>query len=171
MALGFLHHTFHDGAITYNPDSILEDNNADAISELVSEVTNNIEGLDGLALSFALSYMFSDSQSFAIHYDKDYMDVYFTNYSAFHQIQAKHSVTIMNRVQLDTSFRFRMDGYEGIVNRTDYRLSAQSNMLIKLHKRVGFNIGGAWSQLASDPEYYNIEYDDLRINTGLIFGY
>ena len=70
-----------------------------------------------------------------------------------------------------TSLRYRIDSYEGTVTRTDNRISVNSNFDIALQKRLSLRLGGGWSQLASTPEFYDIEYDDIRIHGGLVVGY
>jgi hypothetical protein len=138
---------------------------------VVDSAGANLEGLNGLGVSAGLTYMFSDTHSFNLAYDKDFMDVYFTNFSVYNQASLEYSVLIMKRVKWDTNFRYRIDSYEGSVTRKDSRLSINSSVNILLQKRASLRLGGGWSQLASSPEFYDIEYDDFRVHGGLVLGY
>ena len=137
---------------------------------MVTAVSSNVEGLDGLGASISGALMFSDTHSLQITYDKDFMDVYFTNYSIYHQVSGQYKVGIGDRVKLDTRVRYRLDTYSGIVERTDNRLSLSTELEFKVQKRMSVSVGGGWSQLAS-PEAFNVEYDDIRVHGGLVFGY
>ena len=159
------------GNSTYDPDSISAGTSIGGqISDIITAVSSNVEGLDGLGTSISGALMFSDTHSLQLSYDKDFMDVYFTNYSIFHQVSAQYKVGIGDRVKLDTRFRYRIDAYSGIVDRTDTRISLNAGLEFKLQKRISFNVGGGWAQLAS-PDAFNVEYDDIRVHGGLILGY
>ena len=160
------------GTATYDPDSLTADISlGDQLSTIADSASANLEGLNGLGVATGLTFLFSDTHTFDLSYDKDFMDVYFTNFSVFHQVRAGHSVLLFNKVKWDTNVRYRIDSYEGAVTRTDNRISVNSNFDITLQKRMSLRLGGGWSQLASTPEFFNIEYDDVRVHGGLVVGY
>jgi hypothetical protein len=161
------------GTATYDTETLTEGITlGEELSTMVVDSAGaNLEGLNGLGVSAGLTYMFSDTHSFNLAYDKDFMDVYFTNFSVYNQASLEYSVLIMKRVKWDTNFRYRIDSYEGSVTRKDSRLSINSSVNILLQKRASLRLGGGWSQLASSPEFYDIEYDDFRVHGGLVLGY
>jgi hypothetical protein len=160
------------GTATYDTETLTDGITlGDQLTTMVDDASANLEGLNGLGVSAALTYMFSDTHSFNLAYDKDFMDVYFTNFSVYHQASVEYSVLIMRRVRWDTNFRYRVDSYEGSVTRQDNRFSINSGVDIVLQKRTSLHLGGGWSQLASAPEFYDIEYDDFRVHGGLVLGY
>ena len=138
---------------------------------MADSASANLEGLNGLGVATGLTFLFSDTHTFDLSYDKDFMDVYFTNFSVFHQVRAGYSVLLFNKVKWDSNIRYRIDSYEGAITRTDNRISVNSNFNIALQKRLSLSLGGGWSQLASTPEFFNIEYDDIRVHGGLVVGY
>lgn len=160
------------GTATYDIQSLTQDVTLGSqLTDLLASAGANLEGLAGLGLSTGLTFMFSENHSFDFKYDKDFMDVYFSNFSIYHQFVAEHSVLIMRRVRWNTGFRYRIDSYEGSMTRTDNRISVNSDVNIQLQKQVSLRFGGGWSQLASTPEFFNIEYDDIRVHGGLVLGY
>ena len=160
------------GTATYDSESLTESITlGEQLSTIVDAASANLSGLNGLGVSAGLTYMLSDTHTFNLSYDKDFMDVYFTNFSVYHQVSVEHSVLIMKRVRWDTNVRYRVDSYEGSVTRQDNRFSINSGLDIVLQKRASLRLGGGWSQLASSPEFYDIEYDDFRVHGGLVFGY
>ena len=160
------------GTATYDTESLTDGISlGEQLASVASTADVNLEGLNGLGVSTGLTYLFSDSHTFDLSYDKDFMDVYFSNFSVFHQIKASHSVLLFNKVQWDANVRYRIDSYEGTVTRTDNRISADTSLNIAIQKRISLRVGGGWSQLASTPEFFNIEYDDVRVHGGLVVGY
>ena len=160
------------GKATYDTDSLTTDISLGGqLSSLVDSASANLEGLNGLGVATGLTFLFSDTHTFDVSYDKDFMDVYFTNFSVFHQFRVGHSILLFNKVKWNTNLRYRIDSYEGTVTRTDNRISVNSNFDVVLQKRLSLRFGGGWSQLASTPEFFNIEYDDVRVHGGLVVGY
>ena len=160
------------GNSTYDGDSLTEGTSlGNQLAGIIDAVSTNVEGLDGLGVSTALSYIVSDNHSFEMGYEKDFTDVYFSNYSIYHQVSARYKVGLGDRILLDTQARYRRDQYSGIVERTDNRITLNTNVQVKLQKRLTLMVGGGWAQLASTPEFFNVEYDDIRVHGGLTFGY
>jgi len=160
------------GMASYDTESISEGVAlGQTLTTALESAKISLEGLQGLGVSSALTYMFSDTHSILLAYDKDFMDVYFTNFSVYNQFRLEHSVNIMNRVTWKSNFRYRVDSFEGIVTRDDTRISVNSSLRFRLMKQIDFTLGGGWSQLASTPEFFDIEYDDLRVHGGLVVGY
>lgn len=160
------------GTASYDIDSLTADISlGEQLSSLVDSASASLQGLNGLGVATGLTFLFSDTHTFDLSYDKDFMDVYFTNFSVFHQVRAGHSVLLFNKVKWDTNVRYRVDSYEGAVTRTDNRISVNSSLNVALQKRLSLRVGGGWSQLASTPEFFNIEYDDVRVHGGLVVGY
>lgn len=160
------------GTATYDTESLTDGISlGEQLASIVDSAGANLDGLNGLGVSTGLTYLFSDTHTFDLSYDKDFMDVYFTNFSVYHQIKASHSVRLFNTVTWDANVRYRIDSYEGSVTRTDNRISVDSSVNISLQKRIALRVGGGWAQLASTPEFFNIEYDDVRVHGGFVVGY
>jgi len=159
------------GLADYNTDSLSEDVSlGGALASVVESADSNVEGLKGLGISSSLTYMFSDTHSLLMAYEKDFMDVFFTNFSVYNQFRFEHSINIMNRVNWKSNFRFRLDSYEGVVTRDDQRISLNTGVEIRLMKQMNLSLGGGFSELAS-PDNFDVEYTDYRVHGGLVIGY
>jgi hypothetical protein len=125
---------------------------------------------EGLRSYVGFSYYPTSNQQMVLVFQRSFQDVYFTNYSVYNSIEAGYSVMMMNRVQLNSKFTYRQDNYEGPVDRTDSRMSANLGTNVMVQKFISIGAGGTWRRLlsASQP---SLEYDDVSVNLSLKLGY
>jgi len=161
--------SFGYGMSDYDEDSVASNANGGIAQYLTQTTAVDVEGLDGLMIDAALQVAPSDKQFFSLAYTRNFMDVYFTNFSIYHQFMLTHGWEMGTVAELNTSIKYRFDDYDGTVDRSDHRLSATSDFNLNFTPSLSMNIGGAWKRLASADGYSNIEYDDYNIHTGLIF--
>ena len=160
------------GNAVYDQDSLSDDVSPELLSLLVPDQEEPVgtSGLDGLMLEASIGFMLTQNQQFVLGFERAFEDVYFTNYSVYNQVLFTHSWMILNRASWSNSVRYRLDNYSGLITRTDNRIAVQSELSVSLQRLVSINLGTSWRRLtsANNP---GLEYDDVNIYGGLVFGY
>ena len=136
--------------------------------------------LDGaLMANLEVGYELADDNQITVGYRRDYADIYFTNYLAYHQYQVKYEGLIADRLAPALSLSIRQETYEGEIARKDNFLRARGDLTYKAAKYLDISGGVWWTQRASmdaqegayDPANAAIEYDDVNVHLGLTFTY
>ena len=74
------------GLSDYDEESVASNANGGIAQYLLQETAVDVEGLDGLMVDAALQIAPTDKQFFSVAYTRSFMDVYFTNFSIYHQV-------------------------------------------------------------------------------------
>jgi hypothetical protein len=183
--------------MVYDEDSVIEDaSNDEGIDGASTDIDPETEGFgqdlklrcdegstdcsafpSSFTANIDASYELNDSNAFTLSYRRDFQDVYFTNYVAFHQLSLSLDLLMWNRLGLAAAFNYRFEDYEGEVDRSDHLFRARLDTNIAIVKGVTLGLGGWWTQRASAstgdggaPNPY-IEFDDVNIHAGLSFSY
>ncbi len=183
-------------SMTYDENSVIEDASDDQIDGSSTDIDTDSEGFgkdlqircadeDIYCTGFPgsvtaivdLAYELNDSNSLNLSYRRDFQDVYFTNYVAFHQVAAVLELLMWNRWSMTSGLNYRFEDYEGEVDRSDHLIQAYLENGILLTDSLTLDLGTRWTRRASassgtsgDRNPY-IEFDDINVHGGLTFSY
>jgi hypothetical protein len=149
-------------------ESAIDGRNGEKIAQNASA---DVEGSDGLLFDTQLAWYMTSKQQISLQYERNFIDVYFTNYSKYDQMVLEHNIDVLNRWNLSTGLQYRIDEYNGAVSRTDHRYSTQFASNFKLYKLTSLLTAVSWKRLINAEGDYSLEYDDLSASVGLVFGY
>lgn len=170
--------------MTYDEQSVVDDASDTGGIDVSVDADPGSQGfgkdLDGgLMANLEVGYELARDNRITLGYRRDFVDIYFTNYLAYHQYQLKYDGLIADRLVPALSLAVRQETYEGEVARQDTFLRARGDLTYKAAKFLDVSGGVWWTQRASmDPQQgaYDaanaaIEYDDVNVHLGLTFTY
>ncbi len=133
----------------------------------------------GLGAEVELGYDLSKDNRLTLGYRRDFADIYFSNYLAYHQYSLGYSGLIANRLSPEVSASLRQETYNGEISRRDNFIRVRGDLSYAITKYLDVGGGVWWTQRASvqpnDPELDDanpaIEYDDVNVHLGVTFTY
>ncbi len=166
------------GTAIYDEQSVLDDAATEPggdqeLDPVVDGFGIDLKGLpDGLLSTVSAAYSPVESQTFSISYRKDFQDVVFSNYVAFHRVRVGYSGMFADRYGADLSFSYRNENYDGETDRTDHRLIGNAAVRYVATRYLDATAGITWKRRASaDQLNPDIEYDDVDFHAGVTFTY
>jgi hypothetical protein len=129
----------------------------------------DVTGLDQLLIEVALAYDIGWGQMISLGYRKDFLDSFFTNYEAYHSLNASLSSEFGARVQSELFVIARFENFYGEVERRDILLRAGGNIDVEMNSWSSISGGVTWLQRASSFE--DIQYDDVQFSLMANFTY
>lgn len=172
--------------MTYDEQSVIEDA-ADSTAgvDLANDTDPATQGFGqdlnaGLGAEVELGYDVAENNRITLGYRRDFADMYFTNYLAYHQYSVSYGGLIADRVSPELSASLRQETYTGEIARKDNFLRLRGDLTYHITKYLDLSGGVWWTQRASvdtpddntlrdaDPA---IEYDDVNVHLGLTFTY
>ncbi|MEC8380815.1 MAG: hypothetical protein VXZ96_10865 [Myxococcota bacterium] len=113
----------------------------------------------------------SEFQTFFVSYRTDFRDVYFTNFSRFNLATLGYNGNISRKLVMKTQISRRLDDYDGVVDRTDVRITTRNDFDIAITKFAFLTTGVWWERLVSQDGFAELEYDDVNVHAGVAFIY
>ena len=165
------------GATEYDEQSVLDELEA-LTGEPSGELDStqgfgaDLKGLPGLLIGAEVAYSPLESQTITLGYRKDFQDVFFTNYVAYNRLTAAYNGTFADRYGVQLAMNYRLEDYDGEVDRTDHRIVTRGALAYNATKYLSVNLGGGWKRRASaDGQNPDIEFDDVDVQLGVTFTY
>ena len=183
-------------SMIYDESSVLDDALNDGIDGASSDIDTASQGFgadlkfrctdedeycegfpSSLTAKVNLGIELSEESRIALTYRRDFQDVFFTNYVAFNQFSIAADLSLGQRVDLDLGADYRIEDYEGEVDRTDDLIRVKANSQIDLVKSsegiVALDLGFGWvrrtGSIFVDVSERNstIEFDDVSVTAGI----
>ena len=134
----------------------------------------------GLGAEVELGYDISEDNRLTLGYRRDFADIYFSNYLAYHQYSVGYSGLIADRLSPELSASLRQETYTGEISRRDNFIRLRGDLTYAITKYLDVGGGAWWTQRASvdtpddnalDDANPAIEYDDINVHLGVTFTY
>jgi hypothetical protein len=127
------------------------------------------KGLDQLLVSSQLRYRVGANQNVGLVYLKNFTDVHFTNYAAFHDIGLSWDGKFGERLSLLGAVRLRMEDYQGEVLRQDQLIRAGVTAGYRVLDWTHLNLSSMYLQRLSSSS--TTGYGDLHVQLQANFLY
>lgn len=181
------------GQIYYDEQSVLDYNSGLDAALVASDFDLELRGeenyardltsfTEGFLINIAATYTPVRGQTITLAYRKDFQDVLFTNYTAYHSATLRYDGKFFERLGTAVEYAMRLDRYHGEISRGDlsHRLKVEGSW--SLTRYLNVSAGGGWNARycadanCADPNnpeitYTQIQYDDLWGQVGLTFTY
>jgi hypothetical protein len=154
------------GFAKYDPASVTKDASgrepADAteLDAVSSGFDANAKNLDGLLGEVQLKYELADENFVTLGYQKDFEDVFFSNFVALNRVYLRYQGRYGKTFGLDGYATVSFDEYKGETTRSDIYSQAQLDFLINATDWMSFSIGTWWHHRSSSERL--VEYDDFN---------
>lgn len=120
-----------------------------------------LSGLERLLLVGQLSFEFSPERRLALNYRKDFDDIFFTNYMAYHLVSLTGDSMLGDRFQVDGSAAVRQESYRGVIERNDVFLNMRGNAHYFFQDWIKLTAGIGYIQ-RNVPTAPNITFNDVQ---------
>ena len=174
------------GQMTYDEQTVV-DAAASLGAAAVAEVSDtggfgtDLSGLDGLSVNTMVTYAVGAmskerGHTLTLGYRKDFQDAFFTNYSAYHDLNFRYDGKL-NKLGVLTDATWRLDSYQGEIVRADNTLKLKAGVSWKARDWVSLTGTVGWDERAcADAEceggaFYGVQYDDVSGRLGAEFTY
>lgn len=132
----------------------------------------DLKGLQGVLLGMNINYSPVDTQNFVLGYRRDFQDVFFTNYVAYNGLNASYTGVFADRYTVDLSGSYRLENYDGEVDRTDHRIVTNGTLSFAATRYLDLSVGGGWRRRASaDQLNPDVEFDDMDVRVSMRLSY
>jgi hypothetical protein len=131
--------------------------------------TVKISGLTGLLAEAQVKYSFNKKHQLAVGYQKNFQDVYFSDFVSFNRVYSRYHGEFSPRFAADLVVYANFDEYKGAVTRSDLFLDTSLNLVFKANKWVSVTTGASWKHRDSTDRL--VSYDDVGIQAFLSFDY
>ena len=131
--------------------------------------TVKISGLTGLLAEAQVRYSFNEKHQLAVGYQKNFEDVYFSDFVAFNRVYSRYTGEFSPKFAMNLSVYANFDEYKGAVTRSDLFLDSAVDFVFKANKWISVTAGTAWQKRDSTDRL--VSYDDVRIQTFVSFDY
>jgi hypothetical protein len=120
-----------------------------------------MSALERILLVGQVTYEFMENRRIVLGYRKDFDDVFFTNYMAYHMVSLGTDLKIAQRFRLQGSGALRAEAYRGTIERNDLFVLARTDLTYQLFDWFGITAGGAYMQrnVPLDPA---ISFNDVQ---------
>jgi hypothetical protein len=127
------------------------------------------KGVERLLVSAQARYRIGANQNFSASYVKNFTDVFFTNYAAFHDIGVNWDGKFGERLSAMATTRVRMENYNGEVQRQDQVLRAGVGFGLKVADWTSLSLSSSFLQRFSSLDSAN--YADLNTQLSVTVAY
>jgi hypothetical protein len=138
-----------------------------AVADL-GDIAASVEGADGILASVNGQYLMGQSTFWSFGYSRDFMDSFFTNYSAYNflhtSLRGKYGDVVPS-----ARYSARFENYNGEVVRSDLLSKVELDLGYEIRSYASISGGVWWQQRASNQD--NVEYDDFNIHLMGTFAY
>jgi hypothetical protein len=128
-------------------------------------------GLHNLKAAAHLEYSLSETHRVVLGYDRGLQDSYFTNYVLYDYAFMRYNVLLGSRFGVSAEGGFRVENFEGEVDRTDQVVRTRFNGTYAANEWLAVGAGVWWDRRVSADQIAAIEYDDWNFNLNLGFTY
>jgi len=139
-----------------------------ALNDVGGDVDANVGGGDGVLLDVVSTYQFGEGTYFSLGYRKDFVDAFFSNYTAYNMGNAMVRGKYGN-LRPQTRFVVRQESYVGEIERNDVVLRWEGDLAYDIQSYASVGVGAAWQQRASTDK--DVEYDDVNLHLLANFAY
>ena len=171
--------------LTYDEQSVISDATDSAAGvDLSNDIDAAGQGFDvdlpsGLNAEVEVGYDLSEENRLTVAYRRDFADIYFSNFLAYHQYSIRYDGLIADRIVPEFSASLRQETYQGEIARRDNFIRFKGDLGYRVTKALDLSGGVWWTQRASvdaageelQPADPSIEYDDVNVHLGLVFTY
>ncbi len=175
------------GQMTYDEQSVV-DAAASLGAAAVAEVSDtsgfgaDLSGLDGLSVNGMVTYALGATtkergHTVSLGYRKDFQDAFFTNYSAYNNLNVRYEGKYAYGMGALADFTFRVDSYKGEIVRSDNTLKLRVGTSWDPRDWLSLNGTFGWDERACADEeceggaFYGVQYDDVSARLGATFRY
>ncbi len=121
----------------------------------------DLRGAEHLLLNASFRYDFSERDQFVLGYEKDFNDVFFSNYAAYHRVFSRVNKRISKRFGTAGELGVRYEDYAGEIARQDLFLEAEASFSTYINDWADISLGAAFDRRgSSDPD---VLYNDLNV--------
>lgn len=142
------------GSASYLEDTVPQD--------VVEGFATDLTGLQRLLVDTQFRYETSEDNRFIVGYQKNFRDVFFTNFAAYNYAYGRLESRFNPRFGFNGEFGGRFEEYEGEVQRNDIYLVGRGDVAYFLQDWANISAGVWWTQRASNDS--QVEYDDVNIH-------
>ncbi|MBM76169.1 MAG: hypothetical protein CMK59_12270 [Proteobacteria bacterium] len=144
--------------------------------QIINASKVGVNTLDGLLVEFGATYFPTEKQQFSFGYTRGNADAFFTNYTIFREALFRYIWKPSVKLSVNNFVKARLDFYNGGVTRSDLQLTLAVDGTYNVSNRLNLTLGSNWRTLQSvtlnDVEKVeSIEFSDLSIHGGLVWGY
>lgn len=141
---------------------------AEGEAELIG-FDKDTKGVERLLVSSQLRYRIGANQNIGIAYLKNFTDVHFTNYAAFHDVGFTWDGKFGERLTALGTIRLRMESYQGEVPREDQLIHAGITVGYRLFDWTQLSLSNMYLQRVSSAS--SSAYGDLHLQLNANFLY
>lgn len=125
----------------------------------------DVSGIDHLLVTAQIQYEFGVGQRVRLGYRKDFLDSWFTNYTAFNELYGELDGRVGSRLGMAAGARMRFEDHYGQETRTDIRLQANGDLTYFFQDYASLTTGVSWIQRATTAaQDASLEYDDVNVH-------
>ncbi|MFK7929566.1 MAG: outer membrane beta-barrel protein [Myxococcota bacterium] len=131
---------------------------------------SKLAGLQRLLAVAQVEYELAEGRSVSIGYRKDFDDVFFSNFMAYHRVYGAVTSDFGTRVSTGATASIRQESYRGEVSRNDVFLDVGGQATYRIREWVSATGGLGYQQRlsASTP---NVQYNDVQPRLLMTFSY
>jgi hypothetical protein len=130
-----------------------------------------LSGLQRLLVVAQAAYDFDTDRKLIVGYRKDFDDVFFTNFMAYHMLYGGIDTRVGERFRVDGRATVRQEDYRGaLAARSDTFLNFDAGATLVIQEWLRFRAGGGYMQ-RTVPSLPNISFNDVRGTALLIVTY
>jgi hypothetical protein len=130
----------------------------------------DLRGLQRLLLVAQLQYAFDEGRRFTLGYRKDFDDVFFSNFMAYHRIYGALNSRLGSGFSTEVTASIRQEAYRGEVNRNDTFLRFSGDLTYELQTWARLTGGMAYIQRIS-PSAARVNFNDVQARVLFTFVY
>ena len=144
--------------------------------QIINSSQVSVNTLDGLLVEFGATYFPTDKQQFSFGYTRGNADAFFTNYTIFREALFRYIWKPTMKLSLNNFVKARLDFYNGGVTRSDLQMTLAVDATYNVSNRLNVTFGSNWRSLQSvtlnnAEKIESIEFNDLSVHGGLVWGY
>jgi len=155
------------GSASYGPSAA---RGAACPTQPVFGVQSKPAGLQPLLGVAQVVYAFDEGRKVTLGYRKDFDDVFFSNFMAYHRVYGTLSSDFGTRVSTGATASIRQESYRGEVSRNDVFLDLGGHASYQIREWVSAT-GGVGYQQRLSAATPNVQYNDIQPRLLMTFSY
>jgi len=119
----------------------------------------DVRGAEHLLLDASFRYDFSPTDQFVLGYEKDFNDVFFSNYASYHRVFTRVNKRFGKRFGTAGELAIRYEDYAGEIERQDLFFEADASFSVYINDWADVSIGGNFDRRGSSDA--DVLYNDF----------